>query len=152
MSAYTDSRRKQLNAALKAMPTDALTAIKAGLETEPYICVGTWVNNRVCSTSNKSVGCLLAAAYMHTELFEQELRDWDGKVRRVMDTFDNEPEAYLREAFKLDEAYNGFEDPIEDLVNAFDSWANSSDTLHQYVQYGDNGGQPVFSQNVLTKR
>ncbi len=150
MSAYTESRRKQLNRALKAMPTDALVAIKSGLESEPYVCVGTWVNNGVCSTTNKSVGCLLAAAYMHTPHFEEELRH--ENYRTVMGHFDIDPESTLREAFNLEWGYN--EDPIEDLVNAFDSWANSSDALHEYIEYGTgnpyNGGR--YQQNVLTKR
>lgn len=150
MSEYTDNRRKELNRALKAMPTDALVAIKSGLESEPYVCVGTWVNNGVCEISNKSVGCLLAAAYMHTSHFDEELRH--GNMRQVMTGFDADPESTLRDAFNLEWEVTG--DPIEDLVNAFDSWANSSDTLHEYIEYGTgnpyNGGR--YQQNVLTRR
>ena len=147
---YTDTARKRLNRSLEALPTSALEAIKAGLETEPYVCVGTWVNNGVCEISNKSVGCLLAAAYMHTSHYEEELRH--ANHRRVMSEFDGDPESTLRDAFDIawDES-----DPIEEIVNAFDSWANTSDALHEYISYGK--GHPLtedgkYMQNVLTKR
>lgn len=157
MSHYTDKSRKALNRALKAMPTEALVAIKAGLETEPYVCVGTWVNNGLCEISQKSVGCLLAAAYMHTDTFEYQVRVQGGgknAVRDVMDNFDGSPEPMLRDAFGIE--WTETTDPIEDLVTAFDSWAGSSPLLHEVVEYGYIDppfmGQRTYHQKVLTKK
>lgn len=156
MSTYTDATRKGLNRSLKALPTDALEAIQGALETEPYICVGSWVNNGVCEITDKTVGCLLAGAYMHTEYYEEAVQNEivnHGLTaarahKEVMYEFDMHPEHQLVEAFNLHRNdYGDVEgDLIEKLINAFDNWAGSSSKLHKYVEYGHG-----YSQKVLTK-
>lgn len=151
----TDTSRKGLNRALKALPTDALVAIQGALETEPYICVGSWINNSVCEVTDKTVGCLLAGAYMHTEYYEKAVQDEilaglsaTRAHKEVMFEFDTHPERQLVEAFNLSrDDYGDVEDDlIEKLISAFDNWAGSSPKLNKFVTYGHG-----YSQRVLTK-
>lgn len=139
--------KAELRHALEDLQVGTLEKLATALREEPYVCVANWVNCSIDET--KPVGCLFAAAYMHTDTFNREIADL-GSARKAMAVFEQDYDQDVAVADALREDSGA----IGEVIEWFDSWGAQS-SKHREIEYQWTDKYTketsTVSERVLTK-
>lgn len=140
------SAKGELRGALAELNKGTLDKLAQALREEPYVCVANWVNCRI--DENKPVGCLFAAAYMHTDTFSRAAAEL-GSVRKAMAAFEND----MDETYEVASALQDDESAIGEVIEWFDRWGGQSSKSKtiEYVGKDWDGNPVTYSERVLRK-